>query len=531
MDTKDDILDNFLSAAISTLNAEEIYDSIMDSLTTLFGPDGLLLMMNTQTSRTYHVIRLSGDIVCSKDYCVPSDTFIAKLLDSDGFVPVSADSGELLSLLTARQQAWLKDENIIAFQTLKYHQAVIGFLFIADKSRRACTPEEIRCLERICYYAAYLLRNANLYRNAYYASITDSLTSLYNRKHAFECIENACNERRPISLILLDIDDFKLYNELYGAGEGDNLIYLCAQAIQKEIRDNDMAFRYGADELLILMDGCDQSAAAGLASNIIRRIIRLNTTDTVWNITVTCGISTFPAISDNAQSLLHNAEQAVYYGKLEGKGQLTIYRKGMENRSQNPDIRSAYERVAPTIYALTAAIDAKDNYTFVHSINVSKYAVILAEALGMNDTDIEIIRDAGLLHDIGKISIPENILKKTSHLTPEEYEIMKTHVENSTKMIRYLPDMDYVIPAVLGHHERYDGKGYPRGLAGEDIPYMARILTIADCFDAMTARRPYNQPLPVSHAVGELEKNSGTQFDPYLTKKFVELIYEGKIVV
>lgn len=229
--------------------------------------------------------------------------------------------------------------------------------------------------------------------------------------------------------------------------------------------------------------------------------------------------------------MLHNAEQAVYYGKLEGKGQLTIYRKGMENRSQNPDIRSAYERVAPTIYALTAAIDAKDNYTFVHSINVSKYAVILAEALGMNDTDIEIIRDAGLLHDIGKISIPENILKKTSHLTPEEYEIMKTHVENSTKMIRYLPDMDYVIPAVLGHHERYDGKGYPRGLAGEDIPYMARILTIADCFDAMTARRPYNQPLPVSHAVGELEKNSGTQFDPYLTKKFVELIYEGKIVV
>ena len=157
--------------------------------------------------------------------------------------------------------------------------------------------------------------------------------------------------------------------------------------------------------------------------------------------------------------------------------------------------------------------------------------VILAEALGMNDTDIEIIRDAGLLHDIGKISIPENILKKTSHLTPEEYEIMKTHVENSTKMIRYLPDMDYVIPAVLGHHERYDGKGYPRGLAGEDIPYMARILTIADCFDAMTARRPYKQPLPVSYAVGELEKNSGTQFDPYLTKKFVELIYEGKIVV
>lgn len=111
------------------------------------------------------------------------------------------------------------------------------------------------------------------------------------------------------------------------------------------------------------------------------------------------------------------------------------------------------------------------------------------------------------------------------------YSIMKTHVENSTKMIRYLPHMDYVIPAVLGHHERYDGTGYPRGLAGEDIPYMARILTIADCFDAMTARRPYKKPLSVSYAVSELQKNSGTQFDPELVNVFIRLINEGKITV
>ena len=164
-------------------------------------------------------------------------------------------------------------------------------------------------------------------------------------------------------------------------------------------------------------------------------------------------------------------------------------------------------------------------------MNVSKYAVILARDLGMSENDIELVRDAGMLHDIGKISIPERILQKTSQLTPEEYEIMKTHVENSTKMIRYLPHMDYVIPAVLGHHERYDGTGYPRGLAGEDIPYMARILTIADCFDAMTARRPYKKPLSVSYAVSELKKNSGTQFDPELVNVFIRLIEEGKITV
>ena len=151
----------------------------------------------------------------------------------------------------------------------------------------------------------------------------------------------------------------------------------------------------------------------------------------------TCGISVFPDISTDAASFLHNAEQAIYYGKQAGKGNIEVYRPGIDERSHDPDIRAAYERVAPTIYALTAAIDAKDSYTFIHSMNVSKYAVILAEALGMNSNDIEIIRDAGLLHDIGKISIPERILQKTSKLTDEEYAIMKTHVENSTKMIRF----------------------------------------------------------------------------------------------
>ena len=156
-------------------------------------------------------------------------------------------------------------------------------------------------------------------------------------------------------------------------------------------------------------------------------------------------------LSADGRELIHNVEQAVYFGKLDGKGHLIVYRKGLENRSQNPDIRTAYERVAPTIYALTAAIDAKDNFTFIHSMNVSKYAVMLAEALPMSDNDIEVVRVAGMLHDIGKISIPEHILKKTEGLTPEEYAIMKTHVEKSIKMIRYLPNMDYVIPAVIAH--------------------------------------------------------------------------------
>ena len=200
----------------------------------------------------------------------------------------------------------------------------------------------------------------------------------------------------------------------------------------------------------------------------------------------------------------------------------------MEKRAENPDIANAYERIAPTVYALTAAIDAKDSYTFTHSLNVSKYAVILAEALGMNATDVEIVRIAGLLHDIGKISIPEHILQKTSRLEPEEYAIMKTHVENSTKMIRYLPNMDYVIPAVVGHHERYDGKGYPDGLAGEAIPLYARIIAVADAYDAMTSNRSYRQVMTQDKVRAEITRVSGTQLDPIIAGYMVELIDADK---
>ena len=529
---KDMILENFLSSAIRTLNIDEIYNILMDSLILLLHPQGLLLTQNLNTGRSFCTVRRWGDVFFEKDYSVPSDAFLKEIMHQKGFLVTGPDFPMDDSLLTPRQSRWLAQQNIHAVKAVRYQQAVIGLLYIADAQDRIYTEDELTCLDRICYYAAYLLRNANLYHNAYHASITDSLTSLYNRKHAFECINVACSSDTPVSLILLDIDDFKLYNELYGAAEGDSMITLCAQAILSKIDAADLAFRYGADVFMILKQGDDATAAAALANEIIHDIIDLrNDTDTVWDTSITCGISTFPSISPDEKTLLHNAEQAIYYGKLGGKGHLTVYRTGLETRSTNPNLRAAYERVAPTIYALTAAIDAKDSYTFIHSMNVSKYAVILAQALGMDENDIELVRDAGMLHDIGKISIPERILQKTSNLTPEEYEIMKTHVENSTKMIRYLPHMDYVIPAVLGHHERYDGKGYPRGLAGKDIPYMARILTIADCFDAMTARRPYKKPLSVSYAVSELKKNSGTQFDPELVNVFIGLINEGKITV
>ena len=181
------------------------------------------------------------------------------------------------------------------------------------------------------------------------------------------------------------------------------------------------------------------------------------------------------------------------------------------------------------MYALTAAIDAKDHYTFTHSNNVAYYASVLASCYGLNAEVVEIVREAGLLHDVGKIGIPEAILQKPSSLTSDEYEIIKKHPENAVSIIRHLPSLDYVIPAVVGHHERWDGKGYPRRLAGEDIPLTARILCVADCFDAVTTKRCYQSPRDIDRALQIIEDGAGTQFDPELAHLFVQMFREGKI--
>ena len=174
-----------------------------------------------------------------------------------------------------------------------------------------------------------------------------------------------------------------------------------------------------------------------------------------------------------------------------------------------------------------AAIDAKDSFTFEHSENVSGYAEKLAAKLGLPKEDIQTVKVAGLLHDIGKIGIQDSILKKQGKLTDEEYSIIKTHVEKSVEMIRVLPHMDYVIPAVLSHHERYDGKGYPNGIRGNEIPILGRILTVCDSFDAMVSRRAYKEAMSIEYATVELERGKGTQFDPDVAQAFIELIREN----
>jgi len=175
------------------------------------------------------------------------------------------------------------------------------------------------------------------------------------------------------------------------------------------------------------------------------------------------------------------------------------------------------------LHSLTSAVDAKDAYTCGHSERVALLSRSLAAEAGLSEHHVERIYMAGLLHDVGKIGVPEAVLQKTGKLTDEEFDQIKKHPEIGAKILRDIKQIEDIIPGVLHHHERYDGKGYPSGLAGESIPLMGRIICLADCFDAMTSSRTYRKALPLEVALTEIRRCSGTQFDPVLADAFLKL--------
>ncbi len=198
----------------------------------------------------------------------------------------------------------------------------------------------------------------------------------------------------------------------------------------------------------------------------------------------------------------------------------------IENAELHDQLQSLF---LSTVSALANSIDARDPYTKGHSERVTAYAVMIAEGLDLGAEDLELLRYAGLLHDIGKIRIRDHILHKPGRLTDPEFDEMKKHPEYGVEIMQPVAAFRHILPAMLHHHERYDGRGYPYGLAGENIPLTARILCVADCFDAMTSDRPYRKGMPVADAVAELAKNKRTQFDPQLVDIFLKVVEQGRI--
>lgn len=539
---KGGILKRFSMDISKTLELEEILPALTEALEKGVGVRGAYVAMEDPEGGAFRVHHSQS----------PLDARNFLLQRSSPFTQWMAEKKAPLLLQDFRKTTrykgmWEKEKKQIAAYGIECmvpimgDQKIIGILLLTEKrGKGSFTFDDLDFLESVSHIVSIAIKNAMMYRQAYLEARTDELTGLLNRKYLFRSLEEAFQRHKgdSIVLILLNLDDFKLYNQLYGTQEGDEALKKVAGILQAAAGKRGIVGRYSGKEFAIILPGQDVLAATLMADEIRNQVASMHkgeANEALKVLTFSGGICAYPYGASSQKELLENTEMTVFNVKRSGKNRVEVYAlkepEYQKETRQGKVNTEVYKEYASVIYALTAAVDTKDHYTFDHSQNVAEYATLLGEAIGLNDEHVEIIREAGLLHDIGKIGIPEHILNKQADLTDEEYEIMKTHVENSISMIRHLPSLDYVIPAVLGHHERWDGRGYPLGSKGEAIPLAARCLAVADAFDAMTTKRSYKVPLPVDYALSEIRRNAGRQFDPHLSQVFISLVEEGRIRV
>lgn len=436
-----------------------------------------------------------------------------------------------------KEKALLLSQQLDCFIPMNRDGELVGFIILSDKNGKLSSSSlNLRFLQQISDVCTTAVQNAYNYERALEEAQKDDLTGLVNFKFFYDILDREFEKCRDtaLSLCLINIDDFKQYNQLYGTNEGDNALRSVANVLASAVSENGYAARTNGDEFALILPGYDIYSAKCLADNVAEQIRTISPSfagsTASSGLTVSIGICAAPYMASSARELYRNADTTVYTVKRTGKNAVQMYSADIHRREpSNTLYKSGYDEHASTIYALTAAVDAKDHYTFQHSQNVAYYASELAKAAGMSADLVEIVREAGLLHDIGKIGIREEILNKPGRLTPDEFEVMKSHVENAVNIIRHLPSLDYVIPAVLSHHERYDGRGYPRRLAQANIPITGRILCVADSFDAIVSVRNYKVATPVSEALSILRSEAGKQFDPNLVEIFADLVENNKI--
>ncbi len=332
-----------------------------------------------------------------------------------------------------------------------------------------------------------------------YKSYHDDLTGIYNRRYFKESLAEIESKKLfPVSIIMADLNGLKIINDSYGSDSGDKLLIRTARKIKEAIRSGDLLARIGGDEFAIILTETDQNEA----SKIYRKIKQKCKETSEDKIPISLGMGTATITMCSNQSLeqiVKEAENKMYQNKL------------LEDRS-------AKNRV---VAGLLNTLNTKSDETEEHASRMAIMAYQLGKNLGLSEIDINRLSLLASLHDIGKISVPEEVLNKPGGLTDSEWKKIREHPERGYRIASATEEFLSVAREILSHHERWDGNGYPNGLEGEEIPYLARIISIVDAFDVMTNDRPYKKAITKKAALNEIEKCAGSQFDPELAREFI----------
>lgn len=438
---------------------------------------------------------------------------------------------------------------------LFYGEESLGVFILGDYG----TTAHFDLYTIISHYISSFVANKELTERAGLNNCTDALTNLCNHRKFQEILSNEIkksqSKKQKLSIVIFDINNISQINRELSHAKGDEIIKIVADKLSQNIRSTDTAGRYGGDEIGIIMPGADAAEAKYLAEYLMYSL-SCCLVDDIGPIRVSVGIATYPDATVDQEKLLILAEQAMCISKSKGFNngvsaivcssdydfwddvalssfasvllkrhtQIGInFEEELVNKFNTEEIISQ-NHLIDMVTSLAAAIDAKDGYTKGHSTSVSRYSEALARAINLPEKEVERIRLGALLHDVGKIGIPENILKKPSNLTDDEFSIMKAHpVIGAEKVLMPNPALHDLIPIVKYHHEHYNGTGYPERLKGEQIPLAARIVAIGDAYHALISDRPYRKGLSIEKACEILQIGSGIQWDKELVRQFITI--------
>jgi diguanylate cyclase (GGDEF)-like protein len=344
------------------------------------------------------------------------------------------------------------------------------------------------------------------------AAHRDALTELLNRRGFEELfdleLERARRAEGPLSLIVGDLDRFKRVNDEHGHPAGDDALRRVARALGSCKRGFDVAARIGGEEFALLAVNSDAHGAYMLAERIRGEI------ETAGDgLTASFGIATFPLHGGSPEALLRAADQALYAAKRLGRNRTVISSAEVSGILARPPVGSDDGQVElASLLSLAEALDMRDSGSVSHCHRVGRLAELTARELGLAPDAVERVRLAGILHDVGRVGIPDSLVRKSGPLSEEEWRLVRGHPEIGARLIE-TTDCDDIRSWILFHHERPDGRGYPAGHAWEEVPLEARILAVADAYEAITSDRPYRGALAVEDAAMLLRKGAGRQFD------------------
>jgi len=560
------LLNKISSHAITTLNPEEMLAKVADEMEQGLTYDHIGIAILDYSAKELEVQAEAGK---------RRDALGRRIELGEGLVGQVARTGELAMVREvgpASLRPVLPGSVSAIALPVNCADNLLGVLYVESSKPSEFAEEEVQLLRTLADLFAGALQNAVTFQKAQEQAITDGLTGVKTHRFLMEALsaewKRSTRATRPFSLVLMDLDRFKFVNDFYGHLEGDVVLQCVGRILEQNCRRSDVVARYGGDEFVILMPETTVDQARQIAGKL-RSWVASDPLLRDKNITASFGIASYPMHGSTPQELIQVADASMYLSKHQGgnavftaesrePGELKTWKRdvleaylgvmlhrqfstgpeafgeihqrieqfsqSLNERGPSTSIEQLPPAVVETMTSLAYAVDAKDQYTHGHSRKVSTYAALIAQAAGLKADEVEEIRLGGLLHDVGKVGIPEEILNKAGPLDANEWETMKSHAVLGWRLLDPLLALRNVREMVKHHHEFFDGSGYPEQIERESIPLGARIIAVADAYDTITSPRVYKKARPADAALAEIERCAGAQFDPELVRFFVQVI-------